>query len=78
MISRVPSTLIVRASSSGRSNEIEAAQCMTAPACFATDARVPASSPRPAAVTSPATARARSRYGDGSRQSLARMPSRRS
>ncbi len=30
-ISRVPSTLIWRASSSGRSNEIEAAQCMTAP-----------------------------------------------
>ena len=30
-ISRVPSTLIWRASSSGRSNEIEAAQCITAP-----------------------------------------------
>ena len=34
--------------------------------------------PGPATVTSPATARARSRYGDGSRQSLARMPSSRS
>ena len=41
MISRVPSTLIWRASSSGRSNEIEAAQCMTAPASSATALRVP-------------------------------------
>ena len=39
MISRVPSTLICRASSSGRSNEIEAAQCITAPASSATAAR---------------------------------------
>src|SRR3954453_4717759 len=76
--SRVPSTLISRASSKGRSNEIEAAQCSTAPASSATAARSPLGSPSPGFVTSPGIARASSRYGDGSFHSLASTPSRRS
>ena len=60
IISRVPSTLIWRASSSGRSNEIEAAQCITAVTSSAISARSARSMPRPGEVTSPATARTRS------------------
>ena len=60
--SRVPSTLIARASSSGRSNEIDAAQCSTVPARSATVARPPLESPRPGRVRSAGTARTRSRY----------------
>ena len=47
--SRVPSTLIARASSSGRSNEIDAAQCSTAPTSSASAARSAGSMPRPGA-----------------------------
>ena len=52
---------LARASSSGRSNEIDAAQCMTAPTSSAIAVRSAAPMPRPALVTSPATARTRSR-----------------
>ena len=59
--SRVPSTLILRASSSGMSNEIDAAQCMIAPTSSAIAVRPAAPMPSPSLVTSPATARTRSR-----------------
>jgi hypothetical protein len=61
MTSRVPSTLISRASSSGRSKVIDAAQCRTAPTSSASTARWTGSMPSPGLVTSPATARARGR-----------------
>ena len=62
IISRVPSTLIARASSSGRSKEIDAAQCTTAPTSSASAvARRRASSPRPGAVEVAGARRARGR-----------------
>ncbi len=61
MTSRVPSTLMARASSSGMSKEIDAAQCMIAPTSSASAVRLAVSRPSPGDVTSPATARTRPR-----------------
>ena len=58
-IARVPSTLISRASSSGRSNVIDAAQWQTT--------SIGSSGARTPDVRSPCSACTRSRYGEGSR-----------